>query len=94
MDTLFNYVERVKANGWHIKNSTTELEVWHPSNKPEAQPKKIEWVIFHTKDGRIEYCTESLELAEKWLQEKIGWGQHKYFKDANLFKIKKIIYWN
>jgi hypothetical protein len=92
MDSIFNYAERVRASGLNVKDSVTQLEVWHPDRKVGTQPSKIEWIVFRVKDGGIVYRAESADLAEKWMQERIGW--HKSFKNADWFNIKKIVYWN
>jgi hypothetical protein len=68
--------------------------LWHPNREVGTKPKKTLWVVYFAKSGGVEHQAESLELAQKWVEEKIEEGQHRSFRDADIYKIKKIVYWN
>ena len=94
INSVFNYAERVKAAGLCSKDSSEQLELWHPEREVGTKPKKTLWVVYFAKSGGVEYHAESLELAEKWAEEKLEEGSGRSFRDADMFRIKKIVYWN
>jgi hypothetical protein len=59
----------------------------------EQSPKKTIWVVYFAKSGGVEHHAESLELAQKWVEEKLE-DEGRSFRDADIYKIKKIVYWN
>ncbi|HSY74523.1 MAG TPA: hypothetical protein VK810_03555 [Dongiaceae bacterium] len=93
INSVFNYAERFKAAGLSSKDSSEQLELWHPDREVGTKPKKIIWVVYFAKSGGVEHHAESLELAQKWVEEKLEAGGRS-FRDADMFKIKKIVYWN
>jgi|GEM_PF-6745159 hypothetical protein len=93
INSVFNYAERVKAAGLSSKDSSEQLELWHPDREVGTKPKKALWVVYFAKSGGIEHQAESLELAQKWVEEKLE-DSGRSFRDADIYKIKKIVYWN